>query len=103
MRFAELPTIGVLCDLALAGMLVTLLARPGSPQIQLIEHDAAAIEIPPAIAPSACMTIGNVEFIGERTIVTLPEPLGDDRCHSHVREYRGEVGPANLVREYDRF
>jgi hypothetical protein len=95
MRFAELPTLGVLCDLALAGVLVTLLARPGSPQIRVID--------PPADMPSPCMTIGNVEFIGERTIVTLPEPLGDDRCHSHVREYRGEVGPANLVREYDRF
>ena len=101
MRFAELPTLGVLCDLALAGVLVTLLARPGSPQMQVIEHDAAQINIPPVDMPSPCLTIGNVEFIGERTIVTLPEPLGDDRCHSHVREYRGEVGPANLVREYD--
>jgi hypothetical protein len=101
MRFAELPTIGVLCDLALAGVLVALLARPGSPQMQVIEQNAAQVEIPRATSP--CLTIGNVEFIGERTIVTLPEPLGDDRCHSHVREYRGEVGPANLVREYDRF
>jgi hypothetical protein len=101
MRFAELPTIGVLCDLALAGVLVALLARPGSPQMQVIEQNAAQVEIPGATSP--CLTIGNVEFIGERTIVTLPEPLGDDRCHSHVREYRGEVGPANLVREYDRF
>jgi hypothetical protein len=102
MRFAELPAIGVLCDLALAGVLVTLLARPGSPQMQVIEQNAAEVEIPHAVTPP-CVTIGNVEFIGERTIVTLPEPLGDNRCHSHVREYRGEVGPANLVREYDRF
>src|ERR1700733_2399263 len=101
MRFAELPTFGVLCDLALAAVLVTLLARPGSPQMQVIEHDATVF--PQANAPAPCTTIGNVEFIGERTIVTLPEPLGDDSCHSHVREYRGEVGPANLVREYDRY
>ena len=100
MRFAELPTLGVLCDLALAGVLVTLLARPGSAQMQIIEHDAD-VAMPVARAP--CTTIGNVEFIGERTIVTLPEPLDDDRCHSHVREYRGEVGPANLVREYDLY
>jgi hypothetical protein len=100
MRFAELPTLGVLCDLALAGMLVTLLARPGSPQMQVVEHPIIDEAVRPA---EPCLTIGNVEFIGERTIVTLPEPLGDDQCHSHVREYRGEVGPANLVREYDRY
>jgi hypothetical protein len=103
MRFAELPKIGFLCDLALAGFVVALLARPGSPEIQVIEQNPTEVVLPQAIAPSPCLTIGNVEFIGERTIVTLPEPLGDDRCHSHVREYRGEVGPANLVREYDRF
>src|SRR3978361_813191 len=97
MRFAELPTIGVLCDLALAGVLVALLARPGSPQMQMIEHDAAQVDTPRATSP--CLTIGNVEFIGERTIVTLPEPLGDDKCHSHVPEYRGEGGPRNMVCE----
>ena len=102
MRFAELPRIGFLCDLAFAGFVVALLARPGSPQLQL-EPNPTAVVVPPTVAPSPCMAIGNVEFIGERTIVTLPEPLGDDQCHSHVREYRGEVGPANLVREYDRF
>ncbi|MEP6866541.1 MAG: hypothetical protein ABJE66_38345 [Deltaproteobacteria bacterium] len=101
MRFAELSTIGVLCDLALAGVVVALLARPGSAQMQVVEQHATQVETPRGTSP--CLTIGNVEFIGERTIVTLPEPLGDDRCHSHVREYRGEVGPANLVREYDRF
>jgi len=95
MRFAELPKIGLLCDLALAGVLVTLLARPGSPQMQAIR----IVDQP----TSSCTTIGNVEFIGERTIVTLPEPLRDGRCHSHVREYRGDVGPDHLVREYDRF
>ena len=102
MRFAELPTIGVLCDLALAGVLVALLATAG---LAADAGDRATTssrsQTPRATSP--CLTIGNVEFIGERTIVTLPEPLGDDRCHSHVREYRGEVGPANLVREYDRY
>jgi len=93
MRFVELPKIGLLCDLALAGILVTLLARPGSPQMQVIR------QVETRGAP--CTAIGNVEFIGERTIVTLPEPLADGRCHNNVREYRGEVGPANLVREYD--
>jgi hypothetical protein len=102
MRFAELPKIGLLCDLALAGVLVALLARPGSPQMQLIERNAE-VEIPHAAASAPCVTIGNVEFIGERTIVTLPEPLHDGRCHSHVREYRGDVVPDHLVREYDRF
>jgi hypothetical protein len=70
--------------------------------MQVIDHIPSEVVLPEA-APARCLTIGNVEFIGERTIVTLPEPLGDDKCHSHVREYRGEVGPANLVREYDRF
>jgi hypothetical protein len=84
-------------------VLVTLLARPGSPQMQVIVHDPVLVDTPREIAPAPCLTIGNVEFIGERTIVTLPEPNGDDHCHSHVREYRGEVGPANLVREYDRY
>ena len=100
MRFAELPKIGLLCDLALAGVLVTLLARPGSPQIQVIRQ-VDAIET--THEPTPCTTIGNVEFIGERTIVTLPEPTHDGQCHSHVREYRGEVGPDHLVREYDRY
>ena len=95
MRFAELPKIGLLCDLALAGVLVALLARPGSPQMQVIR------QVDVQAAP--CTAIGNVEFIGERTIVTLPETLADGTCHSHVREYRGEVGPASLVREYDRY
>ncbi|HET9988951.1 MAG TPA: hypothetical protein VFQ65_10525 [Kofleriaceae bacterium] len=97
MRFAELPKVGLLCDLALAGVLVALLARPGSPQMQVIRQVDTEVQTTP------CTTIGNVEFIGERTIVTLPEPLRDGRCHSHVREYRGDVGPDHLVREYDRF
>lgn len=96
MRLAELPKIGLLCDLALAGVLVALLARPGSPQMQLVDH-------PDVLVPHECATIGNVELIGERTIVTLPEPLADGRCHSHVREYHGEVTPEHLVLEYDRY
>ena len=97
MRFAELPKIGLLCDLALAGVLVALLARPGSPQLQVIR------QVDGELVTTPCAAIGNVELIGERTIVTLPEPLADGRCHSHVREYLGDVGPANLVREYDRY
>lgn len=97
MRFAELPKIGLLCDLALAGVLVALLARPGSPQLQVIR------QVDGQLVTTPCAAIGNVEFIGERTIVTLPETLGDGTCHSHVREYRGDVIPTNLVREYDRY
>ncbi|MEO6772646.1 MAG: hypothetical protein ABI467_06435 [Kofleriaceae bacterium] len=99
MQFAELVKVGPLCDLALAGVLVVLLARPGSPQMQIVEHGTPAVLV---TTPRPCTLIGNVEFIGERTIVTLPEPRGDGSCHSHIREYRGDVGPEHLVREYDR-
>jgi hypothetical protein len=45
MRFAELPKIGFLCDLALAGFVVALLARPGSPEIQVISAPRRRSEV----------------------------------------------------------